>query len=60
MRSQGFACSVQHGVGCISLPEANWMKTVFTSRYGNGGGEGGETTGNPDALCGWLFKKRKD
>ena len=32
VRIQGFALSVQLEVGCISLPEANCMKTVFTSR----------------------------
>lgn len=46
---------VQHEVGCISLPEANCMKTVFTSRKPDtvmGVGGDRETTGNPDTLCG--------
>lgn len=32
MRSQGFAFRVQHRAGCVSLPEANCRKVIFTSR----------------------------
>lgn len=58
VRSRGFAFSVQHGVGCISLPGANCMKTVFTFRNPDAvKGLGGGTPGDPDTPCGWSFKR---
>lgn len=32
VRSHGFAFGVQRGVSCVSLLEANCMRTAFTSR----------------------------
>lgn len=55
-RSQGLACSVLLGVGCVSLPEANCMKTVFTSRNPDMVKDRGRLPGT-QTLCGWLFKR---
>lgn len=55
VRSQGIALSVLHGVGCVSLPQANCKKTSFVARNRS---KGREVTGLPGTQCGQWFKRR--
>jgi len=59
VESQVFAFGVQNVFGCISLPEANCLRSSFHIQNSWYGAKKKKATGNQEALCCWLFESER-